>query len=282
MYPDTLLVHNGKKYWSNSDCFSDNPQNPVRAFLHKDYSIGMHTHEFYEINIVLSGYGCHYIEGKKLEVTAGDVFVIPGNISHGYISGKKLDVYHFLVRNDFFDRYRAELEGTKGYKMLFDIEPLLRQTTGENYFLHIDKDELFEVENDIRKIQDAGKCGNYIYMNVLTLALFCGLCIKMFESADENSGNRADMDIIRVMDYIHSNFSDRISVENVAKIANMSKSTLNRHFKRATGITPMEYVIYCRTKKARELIAENTYTKAEIAQRCGFYDTSHMDKYLHQ
>ncbi len=280
MYPDKLPIHNGKNYWSNRDSFSDNSDNLIRAFLHRDYSIGMHSHEFYEVNIVFSGSGCHYIEDKKLAVRAGDVFVIPSEVHHGYISGNKLDVYHFLVKCDFLEKYRSELVGTKGYKMLFDIEPYLRQATGENYFLHFNNDELFHVKNEIQKIQAAQESDSYVYTNVLTLAFFCGLCVRMYENIASNKSNDNDTDIVKVMDYIHSNFADKITVEKMAEVVNMSKSTLNRHFKRAVGITPMEYVINCRTKRAKELMSEKAYTKAEIAQICGFYDSSHMDKYF--
>ena len=116
-------------------------------------------------------------------------------------------------------------------------------------------------------------------MTVRALAFFCRLCIAMYESV-EKTVERNDTDIIEIMDYINSNYSERITVDNLARLVNMSKSTLNRHFKRAVGITPVEYVIKCRTKRAKELIEENAYTKAEIAQMCGFYDSSHMDKYL--
>lgn len=278
MYPDRPPANDGKKYWSNKDCFSDNAQNSIRAFLHKDYSIGMHSHEFYEINIVLSGRGCHYIEDKKLEVTAGDVFVIPSEIRHAYISGDKLDVFHFLVRCDFLSKYKEELEGTKGYKMLFDIEPYLRQSTGENYFLHYDGEELYLLKNEIKKIHSAQQEGNDVYMSVLTLAFFLNLCIRMHENITSKSGKSSDADVLRVLDYINNNFSEKITVDEMAKLVNMSKSTFNRHFKRAVGTTPMEYVISCRAKRAKELMREKTYTKAEIAQLCGFYDSSHMSK----
>lgn len=45
----------------------------VRAFTYKDYSIQMHNHEFYELNIVLSGAGTHCIENGKFPVKRGDV-----------------------------------------------------------------------------------------------------------------------------------------------------------------------------------------------------------------
>lgn len=280
MYPDTIPVNEGKSYWTDGDIFQNNPMCLIKTCLHQNYNIGMHSHEFYEINIVLSGKGCHYIEKRRLEVNAGDVFVIPSEIRHGYI-GDRLDVYHFLVRGDFLARYRNELDGTKGYKLLFDIEPYLRKSVGDKYFLHFNKEELFYLRKEIENIEKAEKKGEYTYMNVLSLSFFCRLCVEMYDSVVKNDVKKSDTDIIGILDYIHSNFSERITVEKMARFVNMSKATFNRHFKRAVGTTPMEYVIGCRTKRAKELIGQNAYTKAEIAQMCGFYDSSHLDKYLY-
>lgn len=60
----------------------------------------------------------------------------------------------------------------------------------------------------------------------------------------------------------------------------MSIATLNRRFNDLLKTSPMNYVMDCRIQKAIELIEENKYSKTEIAQLCGFYDLSHMNKYL--
>ena len=138
-----MIINKIKNYWINSDCFSDNPLNLTKAFIHKDYNIGMHSHEFYEINLIINGKGNHYIEKMEVEVNTGDVFVIPPGILHGYHSeNSTLDVYHIIINTDFFKRYKEELEEIPGYKLMFDIEPQLRQTNSYNFFLKLNIDEL--------------------------------------------------------------------------------------------------------------------------------------------
>ena len=70
--------------------------NMVTAFLYKDYSVNPHNHDFYEMNIIMSGKGTHTIEGTSVYVKRGDIFMIPPNTVHSYCDTQVLDVYHIL------------------------------------------------------------------------------------------------------------------------------------------------------------------------------------------
>lgn len=82
-YPVSLKEHSIKTY----DMSAIAPVGRLdRAYFHKkdDFPINMHAHSFYEINIVVSGYGRHYIEGTNCRAEAGNVFAIPPKVRHGY------------------------------------------------------------------------------------------------------------------------------------------------------------------------------------------------------
>ena len=82
------------------------------------------------------------------------------------------------------------------------------------------------------------------------------------------------------MGYVQKHIDSKLTLELLCAKAHMSKATLNRLFREAINVSPMQYVTRCRLAKARELLATGAYTKAEIAQSCGFYDVAHMNKYL--
>ena len=73
----------------------------VTAYVMRDYSIGMHIQDFFEINIVTRGYGMHYIGEGCAAASVGDVFIIPPHVRHGYTGGKGFDVSHFIVSDGF-------------------------------------------------------------------------------------------------------------------------------------------------------------------------------------
>ena len=56
----------------------------------------------------------------------------------------------------------------------------------------------------------------------------------------------------------------------------VSRRTLERTFKRQLGISPGQYVGYCRTHRARQLLATSTLPLADVALECGYYDQPHF------
>jgi AraC-like DNA-binding protein len=80
----------------------------------------------------------------------------------------------------------------------------------------------------------------------------------------------------RVYEYIEANLKTSIVIENLAKIADLSRFHFARAFKESTGSTPHGYVMYRRMAKAQELLAETDIPVAEVAILTGFSDQSHL------
>ena len=96
-------------YYTHSDFFN-NTTDLVHAFIMKDYEIGMHEQEFYEINIITKGVGTHYIGDSRVDATVGDVFIVPPHIEHGYVGGDGFDVFHVIMSDAFMIKYIADLQ----------------------------------------------------------------------------------------------------------------------------------------------------------------------------
>lgn len=274
MYPDRLEIDAKQRYFSEEEYF-DGKFNFIHTYLHKNYNNKMHSHQFYEINIIMKGEGRHYIESMSIEASVGDVFVIPPETAHGYKSLESMDIFHVLIKNDFFARYAEELSEIEGFDMLFDIEPHIRKSVGGKLNFRCGPVTLTEIDEDLKKMNETEKSGRYVYLNMLTMALICKLCEKCGEAVQAFEG-----DTLGVIAYINNNTEGKITVKALSEYAHMSAPTLNRRFKAAVGMSPMEYVIYRRVQKAKKLIAKGGLKRSEIAQLCGFYDAAHMNKYI--
>lgn len=276
MNPERLGAESEQRYFSDGEYF-EGKFNYIRTYLHANYKCKMHSHQFYEMNIIASGQGMHYIENTRLSAKTGDVFVVPPGVSHGYYSLENLDIYHVLIKTDFLSRYAEELAEIEGFNILFDIEPYVRCASGKNYNLNLSASDLAVLRKELDKMIRAESDGRYVYLNALTLAFICRLCKRV-------SGNVMSLgesaEILGIMEYIKTNIGQKLTLDGIAAFANMSKATLNRHFKETLGLSPMNYVLNCRLARARELIAEGVLSKTDIAQICGFYDTAHMNKYI--
>ncbi len=270
-----------KDHWSNADFFTR--QNLVHAYTHKNWQsdVPMHSHEFYELNIVLNGSGTHALGDSCIGVRPGDVFVIPPSVKHTYTPDEALDIYHVLIQTEFLLRYFDDLSTLPGFKTLFEIEPTLREATGNSYFLHLNACERREIETEINKIAEAQANGQFGYQNLTTLHLICTLSMKMHQqSKTAEKETTTALTVMHTIEYIQNHLDQKLTVTSLAKLSAMSEATYNRTFKKLLRTTPAEYILNTRIRKAKALLDARKLTKSEIALQCGFYDISHMNKYL--
>ena len=101
-------------------------------------------------------------------------------------------------------------------------------------------------------------------------------------ASTKRDANKYDIEIIKVLEYIHKNYDSKLTIDLLCKKSFLSRSTFIRSFCAVCGCTPIEYVNRYRCKKAAEMMEDTRFSKTEIAHRCGFYDLSHMERTLKQ
>ena len=275
MYPEKLEADTEQAYFSEEEYF-EGKFNYIHTYLHTNYKYKMHSHQFYEINIIASGKGRHYIESTHLDAVAGDVFIIPPDMSHGYFSEERLDIYHILIKKDFFARYAEELSEVVGFELLFDIEPRIRRSSGKELNLNVGLSELAVFQGELERMMAVEKSRRYVYLNALAMAFICRLCKRISRAVSVSK----ESDIVSVMEYIKANLESKLTLDGLCAFAHVSSATLNRRFRATVGQSPMEYVLSARVARARALLEEGGHSRTEIAYLCGFYDLAHMNKYL--
>jgi AraC-like DNA-binding protein len=94
------------------------------------------------------------------------------------------------------------------------------------------------------------------------------------ERRTQNTTKREKFPVDILLEYIHVNYADDISLENLCKFVHINRTTLNRDFKEQTGYTAMEYLLKYRIRIACDMLYHTTLSLAEIAEAIGFkYDT---------
>jgi transcriptional regulator GlxA family with amidase domain len=91
----------------------------------------------------------------------------------------------------------------------------------------------------------------------------------------DNEGKRMRM----VFEYVMSNYAKSISLDDVAKIASMTKNAFCRYFKVRTNKTFFQFLIEIRVEHAAKLlIKDNELSVLEIAELCGFTNISNFNR----
>jgi len=83
--------------------------------------------------------------------------------------------------------------------------------------------------------------------------------------------------IERIDRFIDDNLESGLRLQHLAELVGMSRYHFLRCFKRATGLSPLQYVLTRRVDRAQALLAEGQESIAEIAHATGFSSQSHLN-----
>jgi transcriptional regulator GlxA family with amidase domain len=80
----------------------------------------------------------------------------------------------------------------------------------------------------------------------------------------------------RVVRFVNDNIDSKLTWDDIADEIGMDRYAFGRRFKLTTGITPHQYVIRCRIRKAMKLLAHGRLGLADIALEVGCSCQSHF------
>lgn len=100
---------------------------------------------------------------------------------------------------------------------------------------------------------------------------------KMLAFAGSRAYGRVDYQKMKqILSYLHENYREKISLNELAPVANLSVSECCRFFKRIANCTIIEYLTDYRLKHSLELLQFSNMTISEIAYEVGFSSTSYF------
>lgn len=86
--------------------------------------------------------------------------------------------------------------------------------------------------------------------------------------------------IKKPVEYIRANYSKAITVEELAEVANLSVSALERRFKKYLKKTPMQSIREIRLENSRRMLVETQMPISEIAYLSGFASHSYFSRHF--
>lgn len=133
--------------------------------------------------------------------------------------------------------------------------------------------------NSLAYPQQAMKSVNYkIWIAILSLwdALMDNYQVDRFYS-----GSIVEYDRMSIMlDYIHSNYVEKISLNDIALSCHVSVSVCNRIFKKILGITAYDYLIEYRINQSIEIMSMEKISIDTLSSRVGYGSVSQYIKHF--
>ena len=80
--------------------------------------------------------------------------------------------------------------------------------------------------------------------------------------------------MIKVLDYIENNITEKITLSDMAKLSGMTDSSFSRHFNKVNGISFKKYLMTKKIEYAIHLLENTDKCVTDIAYECGFSSIS--------
>ena len=88
--------------------------------------------------------------------------------------------------------------------------------------------------------------------------------------------------ILSMLSFIQENFSEKLTLEQIAASAAVSTRECLRCFRTSIKLSPMEYLMDYRIQSAKKLLESTDKNIADIALQCGFNSCSYFTMQFHK
>jgi AraC family L-rhamnose operon transcriptional activator RhaR/AraC family L-rhamnose operon regulatory protein RhaS len=249
------------------------PLSVIRTDTHRSYP--SHSHDFTELILVLTGEGIHRGPSGDYPFQAGDVFVLEPGSTHSYDAPRP-----FSLVNIMFDAERLRLPDhdlrlLPGYHALFHLGPWAR-TRGNPGSLRLNEtDRQLAEELSTRLIHELKEreLGYQSLAAAILTELIVFLCRRLRNTGGMGQSAAA---VGKALSRMEQSFTEPLTLEDLAKEANMSVRSFQRRFKEAVGHTPFEHLLALRVGRAKALLRDPSLTMSEIAFLTGFRDSNYF------
>lgn len=236
-----------------------------------------HYHDFCELVIVCGGHGLHVLEGKSFPVTAGNVFVVQGRQVHCFRERQGLTLLNVMYDPARLPLPAGLLRRLPGYSALFMLEPTFRHAHRFSSRLHLNRTNLGTAEALADRIEEESSRrarGHEAVRLSLLIELMTFLSRRYGES--ETTEARALLRVGQLISTLEQRFSEPWTLEQLARSAHLSRTSLLRIFRQATGQSPIDYLIGLRIERAMRLLRQSPLSITHIALETGFSDSNYF------
>lgn len=233
----------------------------------------MHWHNDFQFLYVLQGEICFNTLNETKTISIGEGVFINKNVVHQIKPMSGCHYKSFIFPQHLIEFYPGS-PARKYVKLVADS----RQFST----FHFTKDIMWcrNALSIMRKLADLEQETSIAYeYEVLVLLVQLWLeMIKNIEITDSITENEVTLRMQIFLQYIEQHYFEDISLEELAKSANVSKSECLRCFKSTMNTTPYKYLIEYRLSQAISLLNETDLQIGVIGEQVGFHQASHFGK----
>lgn len=219
-------------------------------------------HENIEFLYCVHGEGNVTCDTANIHMNKGDTVIINARQLHAVSSDSDVKYHCLIIDKSFFKDNGIDVEDLTFKQHICDIK------TGA-YVERIS--EFFTFDKSLFSVAET---------RLAVLDFIVYIC-KNFSVQSKNESKKISKSHAAVLDaveFINTNFTQKLTLEELSAKAGFSKYHFTRIFKENTGFTVIEHINAIRCENARHLLRETQKPISEICFECGFDSPSYFAK----
>jgi len=208
----------------------------------------------------VSGFGILEIGGKEYKLHAGKAFLIDISEEYCYYLPKNSDHWEFIFITLYGDAVK------KCWNFIHtNNKPVIHLHTEATPIRHLW--QIYQMAGE-KNIKNAYQASSLAYQFIMNLYQYI-----------KTSGNRdLPEGILNATLFAQHHYHEEIGPDEMAEASALSRFHFTRLFKKATGLTPIQYLTNLRILKGAELLYETKYSIEDIAKSIGYANANYFAK----
>ncbi len=213
---------------------------------HREAEVAPHGHDYTQLILYLAGEGAQVIRGRRHEARAGDLFIIPPGLPHGY----------------------AVVGRSRPLCLVLDYETARRSTRLTHR--RLPQHTLNELHGLLARVPTKGRP---------TLSDYPAIIAVIARLLEPSASDQHAPSPPPLIERVRGRLREPQSLEAVARDAGYTRDTLSRKFKREHGLGLRALRDQLRLEAAQEALQANAEV-AEAAAKAGFEDPNYFSRWF--
>ena len=226
----------------------------------------LHTHNFFEIELVLEGTGTQIINGNKYKMIPGMFYFLSPSDSHEVRYKSETIIVNLSFSHNILPENFEHLLTHKQNELVF-----YTHETDFELLSHLFNGALLESQEKPENFETA--LTNYLSLLLLAIAR------KAHFSLTSNTDNTP---INQAISYIKLHFTENPRLESVAQYVDLTAAHLTTEIKKQTGLSYIEYLTKLKISYAKKLLKSNQHSITEIVFISGFNSICNFNRVFKQ
>jgi len=237
-----------------------------------DYPI--HFHPELELNFIRNGKGMQRTIGFSLEeIDDYELVLVGSNVYHGWKMHRCSGKIHEITIQFHPDLFSPE------FLRRSIMKPLRELLENSKRGILFDKAAVKKLAPRIIEVSKLNGIEVYLELFSILYELSKSVNQRLLSEANLVQNDFENSDKTKLFyDYVHKNYSNKITLEDMAELMSMSKVTFNRFVKKTTERTFITFLNGIRVDNASRMLAEEDFGVSEIAYKCGFYNIANFNR----